>query len=123
MEKDADPVRPGFDPELVGKRAECDGGGPVWGTKFAGRQEFTGSLTGEYVDHGDPPWRWYLMNELTQRPDNFQVDSVWCESDSIFLEEDPNRLLGPHAQKNVEFVQQAKRERQAAREKKRKQGA
>ena len=41
-------VRPGFDPTLVGKRAECDGGGMVPGGRYATRQEFTGSLTGEY---------------------------------------------------------------------------
>ena len=74
------PVRPGFDPEMAGKRAECDGGGPVPGTHFAGRQEFTGVLTGEYIDHGDPSWSWYLLAELTVKPDNYSHDRVWCES-------------------------------------------
>ncbi|MFP6639243.1 MAG: hypothetical protein VCC04_03285 [Myxococcota bacterium] len=77
--------RPGFDPTLTGKRAECDGGGPVPGGHFAARQEFTGTLTGEYRDHGDPPWRWYLMNELSHKPDNYPHDTVWCESESLFL--------------------------------------
>ncbi|MBW2422289.1 MAG: hypothetical protein JRH19_27400 [Deltaproteobacteria bacterium] len=53
-----------FDPAYAGKRAECDGGGPIPGTRMAGRQEFTGTLTGEYIEQGDPPWRWYLMVDL-----------------------------------------------------------
>jgi hypothetical protein len=115
MGNDTDQLRPGFDPDLAGKLAECDGGGPVMGTKFAGRQEFTGTLTGKYMDHGDPPWRWYLMTDLTQRPENFDGDCVWCESDSIFLVDDPGRLLGPHAKKNVESAKQARQAKQAKR--------
>ncbi len=95
MGNEADEIRPGFAPELAGKRAECDGGGPIWGTRYAGRQEFTGSLTGEYIDHGEPPWRWYLMKALTIKPENYPADSVWCESESVFLVEDPSRYLGP----------------------------
>jgi len=82
------PVRKGLDPEMAGKRAECDGGGPVAGTRFAGRQEFTGTLTGEFVDHGDPPWRWYLMVDLTQKPEGYPADAVWCESGSVFIQEE-----------------------------------
>lgn len=81
-------VRPGFDTAMAGKRAECDGGGPVDGTRFAARQEFTGTLTGEYFDHGDPPWRWFLMVDLTKKPDGYGWDSVWCESGFIFLIDD-----------------------------------
>ena len=40
---------------MADRLADCDGGSAVAGTKFAGRQEFTGTLTGEYVDHGDRP--------------------------------------------------------------------
>lgn len=79
------PTRPGFDPTLAGKRAECDGGGPIAGTRYAGRQEFTGTLTGEYVDHGDPPWRWYLMKGLSRKPEGYGHAAVWCESESLFL--------------------------------------
>lgn len=82
------PVRPGFDPELAGRRAECDGGGPVAGTHFAGREEFAGVLTGEYVDHGDPPWRWYLLRELTRKPASYAEDRVWCESGNLFVVEE-----------------------------------
>ncbi len=78
-------TRKGFDPELAGRRAECDGGAPVAGTRMAGRQEFTGVLTGEYVDHGDPPWRWYLLGNLTDKPEGYPSDSVWCESGSLYF--------------------------------------
>jgi len=79
------PVRSGFDPEMAGKRAECDGGGPVPGTQYAVRLDFRGRLSGEYVDHGDPPWRWYRMVDLTYKPEGYEEDSVWCESESVYL--------------------------------------
>lgn len=82
------PVRRGFDPAMAGKRAECDGGGPIEGTHFAARQDFAGTLTGEYIDHGDPPWRWYLMVELFKKPEGYMWDSVWCESGMVFLVDD-----------------------------------
>jgi len=73
---------------MAGKRAECDGGGPIEGTHFAARQDFAGTLTGEYIDHGDPPWRWYLMVELFKKPEGYMWDSVWCESGMVFLVDD-----------------------------------
>ncbi len=82
-------IRPGFEASVAGKTAECDGGDAVPGTNLAGRQEFSGTLTGDYVDHGDPPWRWYLMRDLTRRPDGYQFDEVWCESESLFLSDPP----------------------------------
>ena len=78
------PARAGFDPALAGRRAECDGGGPVAGGAAAGREEFAGVLTGEYVDHGDPPWRWYRMISLSRKPPGYSWDAVWCESGSVF---------------------------------------
>jgi hypothetical protein len=45
-------------------------------------------LTGEYVDHGDPPWRWYLMVDLFRKPEGYPTDAVWCESESVFLLDD-----------------------------------
>ena len=78
------PVSQGFDPAMAGKRAECDGGGLVAGTRYAGRQEFTGPLTGDYVDHGDPPWRWYRLGELVVKPAGYAADCVWCEKESLF---------------------------------------
>lgn len=82
------PADSGFDAKMAGKRADCDGGAPVAGTRFAGRQEFTGVLTGEYVDHGDPPWRWYLLSDLSNKPEGYDWDVVWCESGSLFVLED-----------------------------------
>ncbi len=79
------PVRKGFDEAMAGKRAECDGGGPVEGTRYAGHQQFSGRLTGEYFDHGDPPWRWYCLVDLTEKPPSYEYDAVWCESGSIYL--------------------------------------
>ena len=87
------PTRHGFDPSLVGRRAECDGGGSVPGTHFAGREDFAGSLSGEYVDHGDPPWRWYVLTDLSRKPPGFPADAVWCESESLFLIDAEGRTL------------------------------
>ena len=75
----------GFDPEMKDRIAECDGGGAIASTRYAGRQEFTGRLTGEYVDHGDPPWRWYLLADLTRKPDNYPDEGVWCEQGNLWL--------------------------------------
>ncbi|MEX1255382.1 MAG: hypothetical protein WEE64_13675 [Dehalococcoidia bacterium] len=79
------PRRAGFDEAMTGRVAECDGGGPVAGGALGGREEFTGTLTGAYVDHGDPPWRWYEMTNLTRKPPGYPWDAVWCESGSLFL--------------------------------------
>ncbi len=54
------------------------------GTHFAGRQDFAGTLTGEYVEEGDPPWRWYLLGQLTLAPDTYIQDCVWCEEGNLF---------------------------------------
>ena len=81
-------ARPGFDAALAGRRADCDGGSAIPGTRFAGRQEFTGTLTGDYVDHGEPAWRWYLLAELSRKPEGYTADAVWCESGSVFLLDD-----------------------------------
>ena len=78
-------AQPGTDPERAGRRAECDGGGLVMGSHYAARQEFTGTLTGEYYDEGDPPWRWYKMIDLTRKPNAYPFVSVWCEAESLFL--------------------------------------
>ncbi len=95
---DQAPARSGFDAEMAGKRAECDGGGPVAGTRIAGREEFVGTLTGEYVDHGDPPWRWYRMVELSEKPEGYQWDSVWCESGNLYLVDDSSNTDAPNGQ-------------------------
>jgi hypothetical protein len=79
------PAVTGFDPAMAGKRAECDGGGQ-FGVKYLRREDFAGTLTGEYVDHGDPPWRWYLMNDLRVKPDHYLWDSVWCMQGNLYVE-------------------------------------
>ena len=84
----SDDSKPGFDPELAGKIAECDGGGSMAGTKYAGREDFAGRLTGDYVDHGDPPWRWYLMGDLTLKPENYTNATVWCEKGNLFVKDE-----------------------------------
>ncbi len=80
--------RSGFNPHYAGKRAECDGGAHIAGTKYAGRQFFAGSLTGAYRDYGDYPWRWYLMTELTQMPTGYAQEAVWCDEGSLILEDE-----------------------------------
>jgi len=84
------PCESGFAPEMQGRRAECDGGAPIVGTKYAGRQDFAGTLTGHYRDYrsgdqGEYVWRWYLMSELTVKPQGFVHDAVWCDADSLFM--------------------------------------
>ena len=86
MTNDPMPSVAGFDRARAGRHAECDGGGIIPGTRHAGRQEFTGTLTGEYVDHGDPPWRWYLLSNLDRRPDGYPGDAVWCLAGNLFVD-------------------------------------
>ncbi len=81
-------MRKGFDPALAGKWAECDGGGLV-NARLAAREDFAGRLTGEYIDHGDPPWRWYLMTALSVKPDGYAGNTVWCESGNLWVTESP----------------------------------
>ena len=81
-------VSAGFNPQYAGKRAECDGGAHIAGTKYAGRQFFAGTLTGNYRDYGDYPWRWYLMTKLTQMPRGYVHETVWCDEGSLLLEDE-----------------------------------
>ncbi|MCZ7526917.1 MAG: hypothetical protein M5U14_11360 [Acidimicrobiia bacterium] len=76
---------PGFEADLAGRRAECDGGHALAGTHFAVREEYAGTLTGDYVEEGDPPWRWYLLAELTRAPRGYPCDTVWCEAGNLFV--------------------------------------
>jgi hypothetical protein len=81
------PYTSGFNPQYKDRKAECDGGAAVPGTHFAGRQEFAGTLTGSYRDFGSYPWRWYLLTELTLKPNNYPYDSVWCDEGNLFLQD------------------------------------
>ena len=87
---DVAPFRAGFDAARAGRRAECDGGAAIAGTRFAGRQHFAGTLTGDYRDYGDYPWRWYLMTALTHAPQGYQHAAVWCDAGSLEVEGDPD---------------------------------
>ena len=75
----------GFAPEMQGRLAECDGGAPIVGTKYAGRQDFAGKLTGHYRDYGKYAWRWYLMAELTNKPLGYLHEAVWCDEASLVM--------------------------------------
>lgn len=75
----------GFNEDIAGKRAECEGGGNIKGTKYSGRQRFVGRLTGHYRDFGTYPWRWYLLTELTVKPQGYANEAVWCDEESIEL--------------------------------------
>jgi hypothetical protein len=77
------PYKSGFNADYCGRQAECDGGGREPNSKFAGRQDFAGTLTGDYRDFGDYPWRWYLMNQLTLKPRGFIHEAVWCDENSL----------------------------------------
>lgn len=85
---DGSDATPSFDSSLAGRRAECDGGHAIAGTHLAVREEYAGTLTGDFVESGDPPWRWYLLGELTRAPDGYPHDTVWCESGSLFIVDD-----------------------------------
>ena len=87
---DVAPFRAGFDAARAGRRAECDGGAAIAGTRFAGRQHFAGTLTGDYRDYGDYPWRWYLMTALTAAPQGYPHAAVWCDAGSLEVEGDPD---------------------------------
>ena len=79
------PYVSGFNPDYKGRRAECDGGAQIAETKYAGRQFFAGTLTGGYRDFGRYPWRWYLMAELTVKPEAYTQEAVWCDEGSLIL--------------------------------------
>lgn len=85
--RESQPFRGGFNPQYAGKHAECDGGAHIVSTRYAGRQFFAGSLTGDYRDYGDYPWRWYLMTEFTQMPKGYSHEAVWCDEGSLILDD------------------------------------
>ena len=81
----------GFDPDLTGKIAECDGGTPTQGGPaglLGSRDFFRGRLTGRYYDEGNPPWRWFELADLTDKPEGHQENSVWCEKSFLFVMDD-----------------------------------
>lgn len=73
-----------FDAEIAGQRVEADGGHQVPGFAHGVRETFQGTLTGRRMDQGDPPWRWLELGELTQKPEDFADQTVWCEESFVF---------------------------------------
>lgn len=84
-ENNKPPYVVGFNEGYKNRLAECEGGAPIPETKYAGRQFFAGTLTGDYRDFGSYPWRWYLMKDLTQKPEAYPQEVVWCEEESLNL--------------------------------------
>ena len=84
-EDTAPPYKSGFNPDYEGRRAECEGGAQIAETKYAGRQFFAGTLTGRYRDFGNYPWRWYLLENLTDKPETYAQEAVWCDEESLTL--------------------------------------
>ena len=76
-----------FDTLLAGKRAEADGGSHVPGTNFAARQSFTGTLTGRRMSQGDPPWQFLELGALTEKPEGFEPECVWCNEGDGYVDE------------------------------------
>ena len=85
-----------FDEAIAGRRVKADGGNEATdlthGGKFAvaSREMFEGRLTGRRLDQGDPPWRWLEIGDLSEKPDTFDAETVWCEESYIyFIEQRP----------------------------------
>jgi hypothetical protein len=82
-----------FDDAIAGKRVQADGGAEAveaeHGAKFAvaSREMFEGRLTGRRLDQGDPPWRWLEIGDLTDKPDHFDGETVWCEESYVYYVE------------------------------------
>ena len=77
-----------FDESLAGRRAEADGGSHVPGTNFAARQAFAGTLTGRRMSQGDPPWHFLELGDLTEKPEGFGHDRVWCHEGDVYVDKD-----------------------------------
>ncbi len=73
-----------YDAGIAGKRVEADGGAAAIGTRFPSREMFAGTLTGQRMDQGDPPWRWCEIGDLVTKPEEFEGDTVWCEESYIY---------------------------------------
>jgi hypothetical protein len=80
-----------FDAALAGRRVQADGGADI--SDYAGgdrvskasRESYEGTLTGKRLDQGDPPWRWVEIGNLTEKPDTFDRESVWCEESYVYF--------------------------------------
>ena len=79
-----DETRYYFDPLVAGKRVQADGGNAAVGSRLGSREMFEGTLTGQRMDQGDPPWRWLEIGDLTGKPAEFSDERVWCEESYIY---------------------------------------
>ncbi len=78
-----------FDPGIVGRRVQADGGNAAIGSRLASRETFEGTLTGKRMDQGEPPWRWLEIGLLTSKPAEFGDETVWCEESYIYVLDAP----------------------------------
>lgn len=80
-----------FDAAIAGKRVQADGGAETTEAASPGRfavasrESFEGTLTGRRLDQGDPPWRWLEIGDLTEKPIDFEDETVWCEESYIYM--------------------------------------
>jgi hypothetical protein len=80
-----------MDDAIAGCRVQADGGNEATdlthGGKFAvaSREMFEGRLTGRRLDQGNPPWRWLEIGDLSEKPDHFDGETVWCEESYVYF--------------------------------------
>lgn len=80
-----------FDSSVAGRPVAADGGAEfkdaahAGGYAVASRESFRGRLTGWRLDQGNPPWRWFEIGELVDKPQDFESATVWCEQSYIYF--------------------------------------
>ena len=72
------------DQAIAGLAVEADGGHQIPGFQHGVRESFRGALSGRRLDHGDPPWRWVEIVDLTEKPEHFEDRAVWCEETFVY---------------------------------------
>lgn len=88
----AEEMRILFADEMAGRRATCEGGAQSSaGSPVGGRETFVGTLSGRRMEYGDPPWKWLELVEITEGPEGFAEDHVWCDESFVFLHDEPDR--------------------------------
>jgi len=84
----AEEMRLEFAPEYAGRQATCYGGGPAGpGLGFGSRATYVGQLSGRRMLFGDPPWTWLELGQISEQPEGFEDDRVWCDERNVFLHE------------------------------------
>ena len=77
-----------WDESVKGMKAECFGASPEMLDAMLIPEgfKFVGTLTGEF--YADPDWpalKWYRMVDISDRPPDFNENSIWCEWGSTWL--------------------------------------